>query len=298
MRVLILGASGFIGFPAAQAFVRAGHIVYGVTRSQEKAKQLAGEEIIPIVAEVADRTKWLPLVATLDAVVDALGGSDLQKICSDNFNETVAAARELRPAHAPKLGYIYTSGTWVHGDNRTDIITDTTPIVSSIELTSWRPAVEQVIATSSAVNGLVIRPSLLYGRSGSLLALMFKSAYEGKAKWFGTPGGRFSLIHQDDLATMFVLAAEKSSILGGTIFDAANDFSESVDEILQKLVQISGASGYEYLQPTNPFQVALGTSSSLRPYLARSLLGWHPRKAGLIDHLDIYYSAWKASEGL
>lgn len=37
-------ASGFIGFPAAQALVRAGHQVIGLTRSQEKAKQLAAEE--------------------------------------------------------------------------------------------------------------------------------------------------------------------------------------------------------------------------------------------------------------
>ena len=37
-------ATGFIGLPAAQALVRAGHYVYGLTRSQQKAKQLAAEE--------------------------------------------------------------------------------------------------------------------------------------------------------------------------------------------------------------------------------------------------------------
>ena len=46
------------------------------------------------------------------------------------------------------------------------------------------------------------------------------------------------------------------------------------------------------------FERALNTTSILRPYLARALLGWRPRKAGLIDHLDVYYNAWKASEGL
>ena len=37
-------ASGFIGFPAAQALARAGHNVYGQTRSSEKAAQLTKEE--------------------------------------------------------------------------------------------------------------------------------------------------------------------------------------------------------------------------------------------------------------
>ena len=37
-------ATGTIGFSTAQAFLRAGHIVYGQTRSESKVKQLATEE--------------------------------------------------------------------------------------------------------------------------------------------------------------------------------------------------------------------------------------------------------------
>ena len=37
-------ATGFIGLPVAQALARAGHVVYGQTRSDSKYKQLAGEE--------------------------------------------------------------------------------------------------------------------------------------------------------------------------------------------------------------------------------------------------------------
>lgn len=40
----ILSSTGFIGFPVAQALVRAGHVVYGQTRSDSKYKQLAEEE--------------------------------------------------------------------------------------------------------------------------------------------------------------------------------------------------------------------------------------------------------------
>jgi len=43
--------SGFIGLPAAQAFVRAGHIVYGQTRSEKSSQSLAKEEIIPLVLD-------------------------------------------------------------------------------------------------------------------------------------------------------------------------------------------------------------------------------------------------------
>lgn len=39
-------ATGFIGFPAAQALVRAGHRVYGLARSAAKAQLLAAEESV------------------------------------------------------------------------------------------------------------------------------------------------------------------------------------------------------------------------------------------------------------
>jgi nucleoside-diphosphate-sugar epimerase len=48
-------ASGFIGFPVAQALTRAGHYVLGLTRSESKAKQLAAEESTVIVNKHSHR---------------------------------------------------------------------------------------------------------------------------------------------------------------------------------------------------------------------------------------------------
>ncbi|KAI0719254.1 NAD(P)-binding protein [Cerioporus squamosus] len=299
MKILILGATGFIGLPAAQALIRAGHVVYGQTRFASKARQLAMEEIIPIVADLKDTTAYLHLVSSLDVIIDAVGGTDLKELSDYILSATADAVRMHRPSHAPKLTYIYTSGTWVHGDDRTEIVTDTTALTNPVELVAWRPAQEQRVISNPHLNGIVIRPALLYGRSGSLLARLFKSAHTGDVAWYGTPGGRMALIHADDLAELYVLTAEKAAIVGGQIFDAANDVTESTDAVLQRLVEVSGAKGqFRYIEPTNLFEVALSTTTILRPYLAHALLGWRPRKAGLLDHLELYYKAWQASEGL
>jgi len=296
MKFIVLGASGFIGFPIAQALTRAGHIVYGLTRSEAKAKQLAAEEIIPIIGQ-PESDSWHSLISTADVIIEALGGDS--RAISPAILETVSkVASSTRPKTGPKVSYIYTSGTWVHGENRKDIVTDTTPITSPITLTSWRPAVEQLVVGNPVLNGIVIRPSLLYGKSGSLLAPLFESAAKGKVAWYGTPGGRYATIHTDDLADLYVKAAEKAPLLGGLIFDGTNEVTESVDDFLQKLVEVSGAQGpYEYLKPSNLFETALGTTSLIRPYLARSLLGWAPRKASLVDGLEVYYAAYLASRG-
>jgi len=292
-------ASGFIGLPVAQAFVRAGHVVYGLTRSQAKAKLLSAEEIIPVVGELDNPEPWLQLIPTLDAVIDIIGGSaDIRTLSKALLETTSNAAKSTRPAYAPKLTYIYTSGTWVHGEDRVNPVTDSTPCNNPAELVAWRVEQEQWVIKDPVLNGIVIRPALLYGRSGSLFAPLFKSASEGRVAWYGRPGGRYALIHCDDAADLFLRAAEKAQVVGGNIFDGANDQTESVDDFLQKLVEVSGAKGpYEYIPPSNLYETALSTTSLLRPYLARTLLGWRPLKAGLTDGLPTYYAAYLASTG-
>lgn len=249
-------ASGFIGFPAAQALARAGHIVYGQTRSAQKAKQLAAEEIIPVIAEPVS-PKWLSLVPTLDVVIDAIGGSaDISSLSNELLQSVIDTVKSSRDPSAPKITFVYTSGTWVHGESRTDIVTDTSPLTNPVDIVKWRPAQEQRVIKESTLNGIVIRPSMLYGRSGSILATLFgeaeKAKKEGRKLTFaGKQGGRLALIHADDLADLYVKVAEKAAICGGKAFDAANDFTESVDEILAAVAKVSGAEGFAYREPTN-----------------------------------------------
>jgi nucleoside-diphosphate-sugar epimerase len=299
MKVIILGASGYIGFPVAQAFVRAGHVVYGQTRSASKAKQFAAEEIIPIVGETTDIQSWQSHLATADVVIESTGGNDIEALSATVLQGITAAVKAVRPRHAPKLVYIYCSGAWVHGDDRVNTVSDTTACTNPPALVAWRVGREQEVVTSEVLNGIVVRPGMLYGRSGSLFALLFKKASEGKVAWYGRPGGRYTMIHQDDLADFFLRVAEKSYLVKGCIFDAVGNTTESVDDLLEKLVRVSGAKGgYSYIEPSNPFEEALQTTSLVRPYLGRTLLGWERRKPSLVDGLETYYAAWKAGEGL
>ena len=49
MRVFITGSTGYIGFSAAKRIRAAGHEVFGLTRSEQNAKLLKQNEIIPII---------------------------------------------------------------------------------------------------------------------------------------------------------------------------------------------------------------------------------------------------------
>ena len=121
--------TGFIGRPVADAFVRAGHIVYGQTRSAETARELAKDEILPVVcdpmtaeggaiwAKVAGQADvgmshpgLASLIKLTSTVVDVLkgAGADAAKQTFQRFLSSVSH----RPPGAPKATYIYTSGLW------------------------------------------------------------------------------------------------------------------------------------------------------------------------------------------
>jgi hypothetical protein len=40
---------------------------------------------------------------------------------------------------------------------------------------------------------------------------------------------------------------------------------------------------------------ATQSTTLVRPYLAKALLDWSPKKWGLVEGLDVYYAAWRAS---
>lgn len=202
---------------------------------------LIAVQVIPVVGDPAEATTWSHMIATLDVVIDCTRSEDTTTLMQAVFKLVTDGASRLRPANAPKLTFISTSGTGPHGSSRTEFVTDTTPCTRPIPLAVGRVDLEQNIVKNSVINGIVIRPSLLYGRSGSLFDIMFSSAAKGKAEWYGTPGGRFALIHTDDLADLYLRAAEKAQLVGGMIFTAANDFTESVDDVLAKVTEVSGA---------------------------------------------------------
>lgn len=190
-------------------------------------------------------------MANVEAVVNAtatLGPDSAVEL----LNLVTEAVTSVRPPHAVKLTYVETSGAWVHGDSRDKIVTDTTPTPNPHPFAAWRATHEHNITGSTVLNGIVIRPGWVIGRTGSHLGnILFPSWEAGKVVGIGSPGGRYSTIHQDDLGDAYVRAVERASIVGGSIFDIANEFTESVDDVLATLCKVCGAEGYVYREPKN-----------------------------------------------
>jgi nucleoside-diphosphate-sugar epimerase len=186
-------------------------------------------------------------------VIQAVGGRDLQ-VTQAIFDSMVSTSKSLRPAGSPKITFIYTSGIVVHGEYQNDIVTDTTPITKPGDIAKGHAVQEVAVRENHVFNGIVIRPGFVFGRSmvGSAFgAMLFDQVRKtGKVVWPGKPGGHLPVIHQDDLADMYLRAAEKGQLLGGQVFDGVNETTENTDAVLQRVVDVTGVKGpYEYREP-------------------------------------------------
>ncbi|KAG8803192.1 hypothetical protein FRC17_006227, partial [Serendipita sp. 399] len=229
MKVIVFGATGYVGSSVANALVRTGHIVYGVSRSKENAATLRANEIIPLVGDADHSDEWKAHLKDADVAIDCTAGFDTAgPALFKAVESTVATVRNTNTSGGiPKLAYIYISGIWVHGDNRKEMVTESSSPAQVPTAVAWRPSLEQQVVKSESVRGIVVRSGSCYGRRGSLIGLLFSQAEKGSISWFGTPGGSYTLVHVDDLAECILLATEKNHIVGGLILDAANEVTES-----------------------------------------------------------------------
>ncbi len=87
MRILVLGAYGFIGLEASRRLVEAGHEVVALGRSPTYGRRVLPEALWrgADIGKLTDAKDWAPLVEDIDAVVNASGA--LQDGLRDNLED-------------------------------------------------------------------------------------------------------------------------------------------------------------------------------------------------------------------
>ena len=176
----------------------------------------------------------------------------------------------------------------------------------SVELTAWRPKLEQVIlASSDVLDVMVVRPALVYGRSGAIWSMLFgpiigaSKSGSSVAEIPVDPGCRTGLIHVDDFGSGFHAAIDKLPLIAGTgvypIFDLVT-CQESMRDILDAVAREVGFKGTVQMKGAgdHPFVKAVSTSSNTTGARARTILGWEPKKSGFVSGMDVYARAWAA----
>src|SRR5204863_92869 len=297
MQVFVTGATGYIGFAVSAALRRAGHRVWGLARSETKARRLAQHEIEPVIGDLADPKTYLDVASECALLVHTGFDYSANGVAKDRT--AIDTLLEAGRRGAKPKTFIFTSGAWVYGDTSDRMVDETTP-PKPAKLVAWRPAHEQMVLQAAGVRGLVIRPGDVYGGSGGLTGQWFAGPSTGNPPLVvGDGRNRVPMVHIDDLADAYVRIAESG--LAGEIFNV-NDRSRFT--VLEMATAAARAAGYQGdVRPTplpearktlGDFADALALSQHIDAGKAVRLLGWRPTHVGFLDEADVCYRAWKA----
>ncbi len=296
MRVFVTGATGYIGFNVAQAFRRAGHEVFGLARSGQKAAVLVKNEIRPVMGNMRFPESYESVAAECSLLVHAAAEFGPKQPEMDR--KTVETLLEVGGRGVRPKTFIYTSGVWVHGNTGCALVDETTPLEPA-KVVTWRPAVEEMVLSANGVRGFVIRPGCVYGKQGGLTGAWFAAATrENVVTVLGDGKNHWSMVHIDDLTEGYRLVGESG--LDGGVFAFAEASYPSLGEMARAAARVAGEACEVRLVPlgeagnsAGEFAEALALDQHVDAGKAKKLLGWQPRHHGFIAEVETFFQSWR-----
>lgn len=303
MRVLVTGASGFIGSAVAEAFRRKGHWVAGMIRSEQKRRALETREIRVFVGDLKAPASYLQFAKESDVWVHC--AADWAGTEWESSDRTlVNALLELAKQSNRTRQFLYTSGCWLYGQTGNNLVNESVALEPTTFALAWRQNHERKIleACDRHMRGIILRPGCVYGGRGGLTAAWFESTRKkGAAQIVGEGHNRWATIHIDDLADVYVRAAE--SRLSGELFNATDRSRFTVLEMAQAASRAAEGDGRvhplaaeEARKTMGPFADGLLLDQHVDSSKAVQVLGWQPRFGGFVENASRYFLSWRAAQ--
>jgi nucleoside-diphosphate-sugar epimerase len=292
MKVFIVGATGYIGGSLAAALLRQGHAVSGLARSDHSAAALQKLGIAPVRGTLDDAAALAAAAQAADLTVGAASA-----------DHRGAAEAIVKALSGTGKAYLHTSGSSIvgspaRGELVEAVFDEDTPFTPP-PARKARVEIDTMVRGASGMRGVVIAPSLIYGRGHGLnphsiqvpwlIALARKA---GVPRHIGPGENRWANVHIDDLVPLYLLAIGKAP--AGAFYFAENG-ENSMREMCEAIGRMLGRG--DKTQSMSIAEAAaewgegaaentMGSNSRVRAKRARAELGWTPAARSLIDEIE------------
>ena len=287
IKSFVFGSTGYIGNAVAKYLRVKGHCVYGLTRSHSSSQILARDEIIPVIGTMQNISPYKSILLDCDNII--LAAADYS---DPNADILLLEALELLFKNSTKEPILlYTSGCWIYGDTNGKSVSEKDP-VDPKSIVSGRRKTELIILNSSFWKGIVIRPGLVYGRSGGFWAKkLFDSTQESVILW-GNPLTYWSLVHVDSLASAYHLLLNKVQSTSGQIFNCSG-YNATKMKIIKSCHAISGIKKYFFCEPKADLEIGMSYDIQINSSKLTEL-GWKHHHSSLESAPELYFKSFKA----
>jgi uncharacterized protein len=222
MKVLVTGATGFIGRRVVARLVEQGHSVVALSRNPSKAKRILSYpcsilswdgEKEPLPAEGLEGT-----TAVIHLAGEGIAEKRWTQAQKDKIRESrIASTRNIAHAvNAPNSSVqvvVCASAIGYYGDTGQNAVTESAPAASGFladVCRDWEEALKEV----ERARVVAIRVGVVLGEGGGALQKMVPLFQKGLGGVLGSGKQWMSWIHVDDLVSLFVWAVENASVSG------------------------------------------------------------------------------------
>jgi nucleoside-diphosphate-sugar epimerase len=227
---VVTGATGFVGSHVVDELLRRGARVRCIVRRTSSLRWLEGKPIETVVAPLEDASKLATAVEGAAWIVHAAGLTSARRPSDFHEGNVVGTERMLRAAltaESTLRRFLFISSQAASGPSLDGMpVTEAHPPrpVSAYGESKLR-AEELVFQMRSRLPVCAIRPPAVYGPRDEAIFKVFMAL-----KWHVQPvlraGGKFSLVHAEDLARACCLVLEDDRALGEIFFVGEPDATD------------------------------------------------------------------------
>lgn len=271
MKILVTGATGFVGRPLVRRLLAAGHEVEAFSRDSEHAAS-----VLPARCRVDG---WNPRAGVslahlepLDAVIHLAGEGIADARWSDGRKQAlyrsridttralVKAMAELPAARRPKT-FVCASATGYYGDRGDEELDERSAVGSGFLADICRDWEKEAFAAEAhGIRTVAVRTGVVLDRDGGALDKMLPPFRLGVGGRIGSGKQWMSWIHLDDLVELFRFAIDNPQVRGPLNGVAPNPVTNA--QLTAALARVLGRSAL-FPVPAFALKVAFGEMSTV-----------------------------------
>ena len=218
-RVLVAGASGFLGRSVVRALSSAGYDVRGLVRDAARGDRVEADGGTPVVGDILDLRTLKSAATGCSGIVHLAANppaeEDAERVRVDGAANLVRIARQEGVARL-----VIGSGYWVYG-SQSELIDEDCPVApqgeSGVNHAAEREGLEA--NRTGQLEVLVVRPGMVYG-NGSWFRGLAEAIRTGEYRVVGGGSNRWSFIDRWDAGRAFRAVLEEGD--PGEVYNAVD----------------------------------------------------------------------------